>query len=254
MFLKESTYRILQTLLLAGLGIYLLVKILGGTLYFYINERFLWLIVVGSVVFLLLALAVYLRARTAADSHAHAHAHQHGHGHHHSQTGRVWGLAIVALPLVLGFLVPPKPLDSSALATRGISANAAIGQSGNNQELAVPSDQRTVLDWVRAFNYSSDPQEFAGEDADVIGFVYHDPRLPANQFLVSRFTVNCCVADAFAIGMIVEEEDAADWSGNSWVHVEGSIAVGTLDGRAAPIILAESIKPVPVPPQPYLFP
>lgn len=250
MKLSERNYRLLQTLILAGMGIYLLVKILGGTLYFYINDRFLWLVATGAGIFLLLALAAFRRWRAEA-AHAHAHDHAH-HGHSH---GSRWSLLIVALPLLLGFLVPAKPLDSGALAARGISTNLGAGSGGGQtSQLSVPADQRSILDWVRAFNFSADPNELAGEPADVVGFVYHDPRLPDNQFLVSRFTVTCCVADAFAVGIIVQTDDAAAWAGNAWVHVQGTIAVGSLDGEPAPVVLAESIKPVPVPPQPYLFP
>ena len=250
MKLSERNYRLLQTLILAGMGIYLLVKILGGTLYFYINDRFLWLVATGAAIFMLLALAAFRRWRATGDHAHHDHAHAH-HGHSH---GSRWSLLIVALPLLLGFLVPAKPLDSGALAARGITTNAGLVSSGGANQLSVPAVQRSILDWVRAFNYSADPNELVGEPADVVGFVYHDPRLPANQFLVSRFTVTCCVADAFAVGIIVESEDAANWAGNEWVHVQGTMAVASLDGNPAPLVLAEDIKPVPVPPQPYLFP
>lgn len=244
--------RFLQTGILIGLGIYLLVKILGGTLYFYINERFLWLVALGALGFFLLGQAVFFRS--SRERHAGHHHHEHGHHAHHGVSA--WGLAIVALPLLLGFLVPARPLDSTALATRGISTSATLSLNSQSQaqELNRPSDQRNVLDWVRAFNYASDPAIYAGEAADVVGFVYHDARLASNQFLVSRFTVTCCVADAFAVGLIVETDDADQWAGNTWVHVAGTMRVGRLDGQAAPLILAESIKEVPIPPQPYLFP
>lgn len=251
--MNPRLHRYLQTGILVGLGLYLLVKIFGGTLYFYINERFLWLVALGAGIFFLLGQAVFFRGEERNQA---AHSHAHTHDHHHHPAGGAWGLVIVALPLLLGFLVPAKPLDSAALDTRGITTNTALSLDSQSQaqELARPSDQRTVLDWVRAFNYASEPGIYTGETADVIGFVYHDDRLAANQFLVSRFTVTCCVADAFAVGVIVQSEEAAQWPGNTWVHVAGTIEVGSLDGNAAPLILAESIKEVPLPPQPYLFP
>ncbi len=117
-----------------------------------------------------------------------------------------------------------------------------------------PSDQRTVLDWIRDFNFASDPSVYKGQQADVIGFVYHDDRLPDDEFLVGRFAVTCCVADAFAVGVIVQTPEAATWGGNTWVHVSGKMQVGSLDGSPYPLIAADSVKEVPVPPQPYLFP
>jgi putative membrane protein len=248
--MSDRIYRIAQTGILFGLGMYLLIKITSGTLYYYINQRFLWLVAAGALIFL--ALAVFSWPRRSLHTE-----HSHQQHHDHAQLVRSpWSLIVLAMPLFLGFLVPARPLDSSALETRGLTTNALLGAGVSQQavELERPSDQRTILDWVRAFNFETDPSIFSGENADVIGFVYHDNRLKENQFLVGRFAVSCCVADAFAIGLIVETDNAEEWASNSWVHVVGAVEVGELDGNVIPLILAESIKKVPVPPQPYLFP
>ena len=76
-----------------------------------------------------------------------------------------------------------------------------------------------MLDWIRLFNSQVDLTPHLGEDANVIGFVYEESRLPAGHFLVARFTVSCCVADAFAIGMAVDWPDKL--AVNSWVNVRG---------------------------------
>lgn len=245
--MTNRMYRFLQTGILFGMGAFLIYKIISGTLYYYINQRFLWLVALGGIFFLVLALVSFLKQREDAN-----HFHMH---HEHETAGSRWSLLILALPLFLGFFVPARPLDSSALESRGLTTNALLGAGGQQAvELNRPTDERTVLHWVRAFNYATDPAIYEGDQADLVGFVYHDDRLGPNQFLVGRFAVSCCVADAFAIGVIVESADAAEWSSNTWVHVLGLIQVGSLDGQTIPLILAQSIKEVPVPPQPYLFP
>lgn len=249
--MSERNYKILQAAILFGLGAFLLFKIGSGTLYFYINQRFLWIVALGGLTFWILAFYSWPR-RT---EHEHSPDPEHGFDDHLHAQGSRWTLVVLAVPLVLGFLVPSRPLDSSALESRGFTTNAISSVGGQqNVQLNQPSDQRTVLDWVRAFNFASDPSTYDGETADVIGFVYHDDRLPKNQFLVGRFAVSCCVADAFAIGVIVETNESKDWASNQWVHVVGSMQVGSLDGSVVPLIVAQSIKEVPVPPQPYLFP
>ncbi|MBX3048020.1 MAG: TIGR03943 family protein [Anaerolineales bacterium] len=234
-------YAVLKIVMLLGLGIYLLYKTFSGTLYFYISDRFTWLVLFGGAGFVLLGLAALRNLlRQAAPGHSHASN---------------WTVLIVAVPLLFGFLVPDRPLDSSALDTRGLTTNTGLGGGAwSNVELSLPSDQRSVLDWVRTFNFASDPSIYTGEPADVIGFVYHDDRLGADEFMVGRFAVTCCVADAFAVGVIVRTPQAADWPSNAWVHISGQVAVGQFDGRPYPVIEAASIKEVPVPPQPYLFP
>lgn len=243
--MSERTHKILQAAILFGLSAFLFYKIASGTLYFYINARFTWLVVLGGAVFLALGFFAWPRKDATHDHENHGHAHSRS----------AWPLAILCIPLALGFLVPSRPLDSSALDTRGLTTNALMSIGGQTAvQLDQPSDQRNVLDWVRAFNFAADPVIYEGEPADVIGFVYQDPRLPEGQFLVGRFAVSCCAADAFAIGMIVQSDEAHQWAANQWVHVNGTIQVAHLDGVAVPLIVAESIKEVSIPPQPYLFP
>lgn len=248
--MNERTHKQLQAGVLFGLGVLLFYKILSGTLYFYINARFTWLVLAGGAILLALAFVAWPR-RAKAHTHHHEDDHEHDHAHTHS----LWPLVVLCVPLALGFLVPSRPLDSSALDTRGLTTNALASMGGQNAvQLEQPSDQRNVLDWVRAFNFAVDPVIYEGEAADVVGFVYHDQRLPEGQFLVGRFAVSCCAADAFAVGMIVQSDDASRWQPNQWVHVNGIVQVSYLDGVAMPLIEAASIKEVDIPPQPYLFP
>jgi uncharacterized repeat protein (TIGR03943 family) len=166
-----------------------------------------------------------------------------------------WALVFVALPVILGVLVPARPLGSSAIANRGLNAAAPLtASSGAPVRLEIDPAKRTVLDWVRAFNYEADPTVFAGQPADVIGFVFHDSRLEPGQFFAGRFAVACCVADAAGIAVIVEWPEAAGLADNSWVQVKGVMQVGQLEGKAVPLLAAESVAPVPEPEQPYLYP
>lgn len=120
--------------------------------------------------------------------------------------------------------------------------------------MGLAPEARTVLDWLRAFDVAADPTQLDGAPADVIGFVYHDPRLEAGQFLVARFTVSCCVADAFVLGVAVDWPRADELESNGWVRVRGPIYASTVDGQMLPRIAAEQVESVPMPEQPYLYP
>jgi uncharacterized repeat protein (TIGR03943 family) len=244
----------LQALILAGLGLFLLQKAWAGTLYWYINERFLALVVGAAIGFLILARSV-LPAWRAAPEPTHAHAAEGGHSHDHQHTP-AWRLWIVALPLILGLLVPARPLGSSALANRGLNTSAPIAAADGEADstISLLPQSRTVLDWVRAFNYADDPGVFTGEPADVIGFVYHDSTLDEGEFMVSRFTVTCCAADATGIGLRVQWPGAAALEGNAWVRVQGPVQPGLYAGRPIPVVVAESVEGVAPPAQPYLYP
>jgi uncharacterized repeat protein (TIGR03943 family) len=120
--------------------------------------------------------------------------------------------------------------------------------------MRLESNNRTVLDWVEAMNSNPDASALDGQSADVIGFVYHDPRLAANQFIVARFAITCCVADAMAIGIVVESPRALELKSDSWVNVKGDFKAGNVNGQATPVLLANDILPVQQPEQPYLYP
>lgn len=268
--MSPRTHKTLQALILAGLGIFLLEKIWSGDLYWYINNRFMPLIFFTALGFLLLAQSVLPARRPAGQpapqaddpehEHDHDHKHKHEHEHEHAPAGGVsrsaaWGLLIVAVPVLLGVLVPAKPLGASAISNKGMNTSAPlVAASGGSLKLDVAPQDRNILDWIRAINVATDPTTLNGQRADVIGFVYQDSRLGAGQFLVGRFTITCCVADALAIGMAVRWKDAASLPANSWVQVKGAVEAASVDGQRLPRILADSVESVPEPTQPYLYP
>jgi len=257
MTLSIRTYRALQAALLAGLGLFMLHKLWTGTLYWYINQRFWLLILLAAVGFLVLA-RVVLPGRRESEPPDHQpdgeHEHDAEHDHDHG-TPRAWGLLFLAVPLLLAVVIPARPLGSSAISNRGINTGAPLTVGGGTPtQLDLAPTDRNVLDWVRAFNYSTDPQTYAGQPADVVGFVYHDGQLAADVFLVSRFAVTCCSADATAIGLLVRWPAAASLESNAWVRVRGPVEVGSLRGNPTPLVAAESLDGVETPAQPYLYP
>lgn len=247
-------YRTLQALILAGLGVFLLEKIWSGTLYWYISNRFLLLTLLAALGFLILAQNILPRRRPAGAQPEHEHA-EADHDHDHGEAAPAWGLFVVALPVILGLLVPARPLGAAAIANKGVNTSAPLVAGGGQAiKLDIAPTDRNILDWIRAFNYASDPTTLNDQPADVIGFVYQDSRLGRGEFLVGRFAINCCVADALAIGMVVQWPEAASLPANSWVRVRGPVEASTVDGQRIPLIKAESVESVPPPSQPYLYP
>lgn len=253
-------YRTFQALIFGGLGVFLLAKIGDGHILLYINQRFVFLILAAALGFLLLG-QVMLSARPRLDRSENAtqlEPSDHGNeaDHHHAETRTGWGLWLLALPLLVGLLIPQRPLGSSAAALRGFSAGIGLASSAasGSQALAIPSDQRNVLDWIRTFEAVGNPEDLAGQAADLEGFVYHDPRLAADHFIAARFSVTCCLADAAAIGVEVVWPSTSVLTDSAWVRVKGKMTVQEKGGRKQPLLLADTVEPVQAPEQPYLFP
>jgi uncharacterized repeat protein (TIGR03943 family) len=258
---------LLKAAVLVASGLMFYAKIVDGTLAFYINQRFAWLSVLAVIMFVALAAALAYKVMQA-DKPAQrvlnegdelslvrarvAQAAQHQHGQMHRVSWLTIGL--LALPVVLGFFAPARPLGAGAIESRGIGLIAPDRPGSVTQAERVATGPKNILDWLRDFSRTADPAAFKGKEADVVGFVYKDPRSKANEFWVSRFAVSCCVADASALGLLVQTDQAASLTSDSWVRVTGKFDAGEFAGEHIPIIVAEKIEPTEQPSQPYLYP
>ena len=249
----------LKIAVLLGLALYFAYIYLSGKWAYYIDPRFQWLSVVAVLLLTLLALS-FLGGNAEAHDHDHEH-HDHDHPHDHAHAGHghshgsVWPVLVVAIPLVLGLAIPAKPLGANAIKTRGIDTdfNSITLSEASSSSLSIIPGERNVLDWNRAIASSPDSSEVIGQEADVVGFVYRDSRFGENQFMVARFTLTCCVADALAIGLVVQNSEAVNFSTDAWVKVKGSFQEVEFDGVLIPVIFAEEIMPTDQPEQPYLY-
>jgi putative membrane protein len=234
----------LKTALLIGLGLYFVYIIASGSLANYINARFAWLSYVAAAIFLLFGAASSYRLLRG---HDHTH-HPHEHDHQHATIS--WAvLAVIAVPLVLGTLIPSRPLGAAAV-DGDLSASSLGGDSA--AAFTIPPEQRNILDWVRAFNASDDLAAFSGLPVDVVGFVYRAADYPDDMFLVARFTISCCVADSVAIGLPVAWAEALPV--DTWVRVQGQFVPGELRGELRSVVQPASVEVVPQPEHPYLYP
>lgn len=234
-----------QVAILAGMGLFFAYNIVSGNLTNYINARFTWLSYVAAAIFLLLA------AATAYEQFTHGGGHHHHHDDHDHEPLTWTILAIVALPLILGVLVPSRPLGASAV--EGNLSTGAVGVDGGDVFARDPLEYN-VLDWLRRINDSADLHEFDGQEADLLGFVYINNEFPADHFMVTRFVISCCVADAAAIGLPVIWAETDALVNDTWVQVRGHFELGDFGGNIVPILHAETLEIVPEPEHPYLYP
>jgi uncharacterized repeat protein (TIGR03943 family) len=241
--------RSFQGLILLGLCLFFASKAINGQLTWYINARFIPLTLFGIIFLAILAQTLFAEVKRSRQQDDDEHDHHHEHNHNSA------GLWIMLIPLAIGILIPARPLDSSAFDSKGLNNNAPIVSDASSATLfETESEERNILDWLKLFNYNDDVNQFTGQTASVIGFVYFDEALGENQFYVSRFVVSCCAADGFAIAMPVKWDNLDTLEQDAWVQVKGTVETMVIDERNIPLIVAESIQPVPIPEQPYLFP
>ncbi|MFQ3536562.1 MAG: TIGR03943 family protein [Aggregatilineales bacterium] len=253
------TRRWFQAALMLLLGLYLLETLLTGEIAFYINERFNWLAGFAGLALIGLGTINVIVLLSEPEQnrpieHNALNLLQGAPSRIHDGTARWYVLLILSVPLIFGIFLPAQPLGATAINNSGITFSLNVSGAGD-QAFSIAPTQRNVLDWVRAFSASLNLDEFGGQPADLIGFVYRDARFEeAKEFMVMRFTVSCCVADAIAIGVVVRGDQTADFAADSWVRVRGRFQIGDFHGQRMPILIAESIEAVAMPERPYLFP
>lgn len=243
--------RTFQALVLGGLGIYLFSIIIDGQILLYINQRLVILALLAALALIFMAQLI-LRGQPASSAPEEAPA-QPLEDLHSTREG--WALWLLALPLLVGLLAPQRPAEVRAARLRGMNTASTYTIPGENtRAVEVPPAQRSVLDWARAVSGVPAPAVFAGQPADVTGFVYHSAGLAEGQFMVGRLVISCCAAHAAASGMVIFWPGASALPDGQWVRVRGTVRMIEMNGIPLAAVEAASVDPVPQPVQPYLFP
>src|SRR5207244_2912411 len=137
----------LKAAILLGLGFYFADMVFSDTLKNYSNQPE-WLTLSAAGLFTLLGvmsivsfLAVRTRSagpdHTPVEEHQHRHEHKHEHGHDHEYTS--WAVVmIVAIPLLVGKLVPSKPLGAAAMNGGNLSGSTLAVQRSSGPAVAEP--------------------------------------------------------------------------------------------------------------------
>jgi uncharacterized repeat protein (TIGR03943 family) len=247
-----------KALLLLALALFLYSRIANDTILFYIHQSFVPYTMLAIMGLIIVASGYRPPRRSAAGSvqvtGSDAESGATG-GHDHTLT--LSGLLLVLLPIVIGVLAPPQPLGAAAVDNREISMSLQTSSLPAAVAAAAAKNvsDRNVLDWLQTFAGSQNPtRDFAGQPAKITGFVFRDQRFGDDQFLVARYVISCCVADAYVTGLVIRWPQAAELAADQWVEVSGVFEPGKLGSESLPVLSAQTVINVDVPVQPYLYP
>lgn len=94
---------------------------------------------------------------------------------------------------------------------------------------------------------------FVGKKIDISGFVYREPDMKPEQFVVSRLAMSCCSADAAPYGILVKSSQL-NLKKDTWIHLTGVIGKTDYDGNTILEITAKQITVIKAPKDPYVYP
>ena len=201
----------------------------------YLSSRTDWVVPVGATVLTLALIARLLSLRTDDAETL-------------TRRGAL-AIGLVIVPVVTVLALPPASLGSFAADRR--SSLASAGFSGDAGDIS--TGEVTLVDVAAALRSGEGMQELtkrAGAEVGFVGFVTKDPGMPADEFLLTRFLVSCCAADALSIQVRVVGAPPGRFEADEWVRAEGRLY--PLGGEV--IVDAARVTGVPRPARPYLDP
>jgi uncharacterized repeat protein (TIGR03943 family) len=231
--LRWSPDRVAGTVVLGAWAALFWFLLVSGRDAFYLSTRTEWVVPVAAV---LLTLATFGRLASARAAQT------------EPLRSRELGVMIaMVVPVLLITILPPATLGSFSAGKR--SAVAGAGFSASTGDIA--TGDLTLVDVATAQTTPEGERALArraGEQVDFVGFVTRYQDTPADEFLLTRYVVSCCVADATVAQVRVVNVTPGAFEDNEWVEVTGTIYP---IGREV-ILNAGTILGVPRPERPYL--
>jgi uncharacterized repeat protein (TIGR03943 family) len=206
--------------------------LISGRTSLYLSPRTAWVVPVGAV---LLTLGVVGRLATARTRREEV-----------VRSGTAWAVGFIALPVVLILAMPPVALGSYAASRRSLASGFVTGAPN------VAVGERVTLAAVAAGVWSDDARKAladrAGSAVTFEGIVTRREGQPSDEFVLTRFIVSCCVADALSVQVRVVGAPPGKFAEDQWVRVAGTFyPVGREN-----VVDASSITAIPRPEEPYL--
>jgi putative membrane protein len=197
----------------------------------YLSSRTAWVVPMGAV-----ALTVAAVGRTATARAARAEP---------LPRRTAWGLGLILLPVVLVLVLPPAALGSYAASRR-----SAVG-AGVVPAADLSTGEITLVN-VAAATWSPEAMRQlvsrAGAPVSFEGFVTRREGTPADEFVLTRFMVSCCVADALSVQVRVVGAPPGPFEQDQWVRVTGHLY--PIEGEF--LVDASTVEAIPRPAEPYL--
>jgi uncharacterized repeat protein (TIGR03943 family) len=95
---------------------------------------------------------------------------------------------------------------------------------------------------------------FQGKKVSLSGFVFRGEGMEANQFAVSRFSLQCCSADAAPFGILAEFPEAKLYADDEWLQVEGVLSKAVLNDIEIMKLNITKVVKIEAPKTPYVYP
>jgi putative membrane protein len=230
-----SPIRVASAVALCAWAILFWFVLLTGRTSLYLSSRTAWVVPIAVVLLTVAAIGRLLSLRTHEPEPLHLR--------------EAWILGVMVLPAVVVLVMPPSTLSSFAAGQRTVVNAPAVSSAD------IANGSITLVDVASAQTSKEGAKALAtraGDDATFVGFVTPIPGNPAGEFLLTRYYITCCIADAQTIEVHIVDAPVGKFQADDWVRVTGKLyPLGrtVLMDAAAP---SGTVTAIPKPAHPYI--
>jgi len=224
----------------------------SGTYVEFLNPQFSWLMLLGFVLCAIFFLVLILGGTRRVDcSHA---------GHHHAGAS-ILRMLILLVPVMFALNYGSWQLGSFAFDKRAVGVTRVGGMS-ESERIPVSAQFEPAENAMNAKTADVSLIEIHSKFESLVGrrvvtqgmYMSETPGLPEDSYVIFRFLVVCCAADAQPLAVMIRGLRPAGVADEKWLQVEGVLKSTEVDGNAAVVIEAEKVAPVSPPKNPYMLP
>jgi putative membrane protein len=178
-----------------------------------------------------------------------------GDGHGADPIEQILTCVLVVLPLALGTFVSARALGVGALGGEPVASLLLAYAPGAAPSPGVPApapskpitDTADILAYLQQVGVSG-----VGQPVRATGLALRSEGLGEREFALVRYLIAHCVADARPVALLVVASVIPALTADQWIEVEGVLGAREREGSRLVTIVAERVRPISEPPNPYL--
>ncbi|MEG0353931.1 MAG: TIGR03943 family protein [Cellulosilyticaceae bacterium] len=226
--------------ILTGFGSFIYYLFTTGRINDYIHPRMQGYVLMAMVVFGVLALVQIEQIFNA------------------KRSGEIrWGNFVFIIPLLLAIAIDPTEIGVQALSNKGL----VMDNHYHKEEVDINNHNTSD---AKAFKYIAENlaeqlESMEGKEVKLTGFVYKGNECTENEFILARLIMSCCAADSWIQGIRCEWDNAGELRENQWVQIKAKVKYiesynkETKEIGHLPVLKIQSINPVDIPTNPYIY-
>lgn len=244
--------RLIKTFILLIWALFISYMILSGRYRNYLHPSLVWMLITAVIMLIPMSLALFSRLRTP---HAHdkncLELNRPCSYSHRLKFSDIKPLLVFSIPVMIVFLLP---------LSQGLSATMAGGIFTEEFDKALVSKiaeqkrkkYRGIPEYVISEILAA-PAEVP-EKAAVKGMVYKSKKVEKPRFLLVRFYITCCAADARPLMLEIVPAETSGLDYNSLSNNEWVVCTGTAEQAGKKVFFsASAVKTVPKPEDEYMY-